>query len=142
MDRLSLFHERQSGKGAGQAVQNGILVESGKFQFRHGGANKVYAGDELFQFVIEQWQLKIAFATGRGEAAAGRGGGNLALVLVMDQQIAKPRELHRGYALVRAVKEMLHLDMDVLGKRFLNPLAVDRAGEAEKRQVFRAPRRA
>ena len=58
--------------------------------------------------MIEQRQFKKTFAIGFGKAAAGGVRLDVALMFVMNDQIAKAHQLDGGDPFVRAIKEMLH----------------------------------
>src|ERR1700677_1372482 len=141
MGRLRFFNERQAGEGAGEAIDDGGFIERREFQLWQGGANKVHAANELFQFMVEERQFKKAFAISFSEAAAGRGRFRVTLMFVINDEVVEAHKPDGGHPLVRAVKKMFHLRMDMLGKSLLDPFALHGAREGEQSQVFGTARR-
>ena len=90
--------------------------------------------------MIDQRQFEPALAIGFGQTAAGRRRIHLALMLVVNHQILKPHQLHRGDALVCAVEKVLDRGRKLVGKHLFNPVTFHRGGETEQREGFRSAR--
>jgi len=132
---LGFFYQRQPFEGTGKAVGDGVFIEGGKLEFGHGGVEKIDPGHELFHPVIHERKIEGSVAPGLGEAAsAGHWIEVVLLRLLLDDEIVKAYEFHRGDTLVFDIKEMLHGGAQMLGKHVGNPLRLHRSGEAEQGQ--------
>ena len=88
--------------------------------------------------MVEQRQLEIALPIRLRQAEARSLSVHFPLVLMMDDHVAESDQLHRRHALVGAIIEVLHLRGHLLGKRLLDPLAFDCAGQPQQGPILRS----
>jgi len=119
-------------------LAEGFVIEGRKFQFGQGGRHQVYAVDELLCLVVEQGQREPAFLVRFGQAVAGSRGIGLALVLVVDDEVAEANQPDGGDALVRAVVKVFHPGRELLREDFLDPFALYGRCQSKQRPGLRA----
>ena len=138
---LGFFYGGEASEGPGDAGGDGGLIKGGELQFRQGGMDEVYAGDELFQPVIQQRQVERSGAVSFGEAASAGGGIKVTLLgFLLDDEIVIAHQFHGGDAFVFGIEEVLHGGAQMLGKHFGDPPGLHGGGEAEQGQRSGAAR--